>query len=300
MRQNALVVDGIGRRFAWTEWGDADNPSILLCVHGLTRSGRDFDPIAESLSEHYRVVCVDVAGRGASDPIRSGDYSFPIYLEDVNRLLSHLQPRALDWLGTSMGGLIAIAYAVTANSFPIRRLVLNDVGPEVPKTALLRIADYVGRKWVFPDLESAEQHFRKAYAPFAFRSDADWKWFTRISVRPCPAGGFEPAYDPAIGQAFSTEPVNLWPLWNSLGMPVLVVRGELSDVLLPAVAERMNECHPDMYLHEVKGVGHAPSLLYQDEIEPICSWLTGARSGFLSEPFSALENPEQGSGKFTV
>ncbi len=281
LRQYSLLING-ERRLAWTEWGDPSNPDLLLCVHGLTRSGRDFDRIAQALSDRFRVACIDVAGRGLSDPVPGDRYTLETYVADAACLLERLQPASLSWLGTSMGGLIGLAYTVAApaGSPAIERLIINDVGPEVPRAALGRIAEYVGHHWKFPDMESAEAHIRRAYEPFRLRSDEDWRWFTRISVRHTDDGAYVPAYDPAISDQFAaaaaSKPVeNSWPIWDALTMPVLLLRGELSDVLTEPIAREMLARRPETDLHLIPGVGHAPPLLYENEIIPVRNWMIG-------------------------
>lgn len=286
MRERHLAVDGGGRRIAWTEWGDPGNPAVLLCVHGLTRSGRDFDALARVLQDGWRVVCPDVAGRRRSGHLPPDRYRIDTYVADAAALVRALRPATLDWVGTSMGGLIALGYAAAQpeGAPPIRRLVLNDVGPEVPRAALDRIGEYVGRDWTFPDIAAAENHVRAAYAPFGLRSDADWRWFTEAGVRALPGGGYAFAYDPAIGDAFRTgpppEPAAGWALWDALELPVLVLQGERSDVLPDGIAGRMARSGPRAHRHVVRGVGHAPSLLYPDETGPV--------EGFLREGARAL------------
>lgn len=279
MREETFTIDDTGRRLAWTEWGERDNPAMLLCVHGLTRSGRDFDRLAPHFADAWRVVCIDVAGRGRSDPLPPERYGFHTYAADVAMLMEHLKPATLDWIGTSMGGIISLIYATSAKppAPPIRRLVLNDVGPEIPDAALERIGDYVGRDWRFTDAADAEEHLREVYAPFAFRSDEDWRWFVEMSVSAAPDGGYVPRYDPRIGEAFrntpKADPAAGWALWDMLTLPVLVVQGEESDVLPDRIAEAMERRGPCARRHIVPRTGHAPPLIYPDEIGPIEAFL---------------------------
>ena len=174
-------------RIAYLEWGDPDNERVLVCVHGLTRCARDFDKLAAALSEHYRIVCPDVAGRGDSewllDPML---YQLPQYVGDMVTLIARLDVEDVDWLGTSMGGLIGMALAVQSGT-PVRKLVINDAGPVVSKASLERIATYVGMAPVFPDMVAAEQYVRKVCATFGQHTDAEWRfsprsWFARAGT----------------------------------------------------------------------------------------------------------------------
>ncbi len=268
-------------RLAYREWGAADAERTAVCVHGLTRSGRDFDALAAHLaSAGWRVVCPDVAGRGESDWLRNpADYGYPQYLQDMNALLARLQVDEVDWVGTSMGGLIGMMLAAQPGGQPIRRLVVNDVGPLIPKAALERIAEYVGREWVFADLAEADKHLRKAYATFGDLSEAQWRKLIGDSLRERPGGGYIPNYDPRIGDAFVAGPledVDIWPVWDSISCPVLLLRGLFSDLLSANTAAQMTLRGPQATLVEVPEAGHAPALLSRAEVETIRLWLEGA------------------------
>ena len=189
-------------RLVYTEWGDATAPRTLICVHGLTRNGRDFDRLAAALSERYRVICPDVPGRGRSDWLPAADYTIAQYLADMTVLIARLGAVDVDWLGTSMGGLIGMQLAAAAQS-PVRRLILNDIGPFIPKAALARIGDYVGKDPHFASLDELEAYLRKIHAPFGPMTDQDWRHLALQGYRRRENGGFGLAYDPAIGRAFS-------------------------------------------------------------------------------------------------
>jgi pimeloyl-ACP methyl ester carboxylesterase len=265
-------------RVAYTEWGDPSNRRILVCVHGLTRQGRDFDALATALGGTYRVACPDVAGRGRSDwLLHREDYGYPLYLADMASLIARLGVDEVDWVGTSMGGLIGLMLAAQPNS-PIRRLVLNDVGPFVPKAALARLAAYVGADPRFASLAEAEAYLRRVHAPFGPLDDAQWRHMAEHSVRRGPGGGFALHYDPAIAEPFlrdDLQDVDLWPLWNAVRCPVLVVRGSESDLLLPETAQRMLTEGPEAELVEIPGVGHAPALMSDEQIGYVRQWLLG-------------------------
>lgn len=262
---------------AYLEWGPVRADRTVICVHGLTRNGRDFDHLALRLAEKgWRVVCPDVVGRGSSDWLSNGMlYGYPQYLADLTTLLARLDCEAVDWVGTSMGGLIGMMLAARHKS-AIRSLILNDVGPLIPAEALKRIGDYIGQEKRFADVVDAEKHLRRIHAPFGTLTDEQWLHLARHSVRPLDGGGFALAYDPAISAAFSvpiTADVDLWAEWDNVTCPVLVLRGESSDLLLPETADRMGQRKLPTTVLSVKGCGHAPALMSDDQIAPIVEWI---------------------------
>lgn len=264
-------------RVAYTEWGKRENPCVLVCVHGLTRNGRDFDSLAATLAGEYRVVCPDVVGRGASDWLADkNDYGYPQYLNDMAALLAHLNADIVHWVGTSMGGLIGMMLAAQPGT-PLTRLVMNDVGPFIPAPALERIAAYVGLDPKFASLEELDGYLREVYAPFGPFTDTQWQGLVRSSVRKLDDGRVALAYDPGIAQpirAMPREDVDLWSVWSGVQCPVLVIRGERSDVLTAEVAERMAASGPRVRLEVRPGIGHAPSLMSEDQIALISDWLS--------------------------
>lgn len=258
-------------RMRYFDWGDAGNPRVLVCVHGLTRNARDFDEIARALSAHYRVVCPDIAGRGRSDWLADpAGYALPQYVADIMVLLARLDVAQVDWLGTSMGGLIGMAIAAQQRS-PIRRLLLNDVGPLIAPESLRRIGEYVGRAPHFASPDEAEKYIRAVSAPFGPLTDAHWRALTESSIRQRADGQWEMVYDPAIGEPFRVafafaQPIDLWPLYDAIRCPTLVVRGAESDLLTPATFAEMGRRGPRARLAEVPGVGHAPMFLDAGQI----------------------------------
>ncbi len=196
-----LARDGSVHRMVYYEWGEADNPEVVVCVHGLTRTGRDFDVLAHRLARRFRVVCPDIVGRGLSDWLGpKSDYGIPQYLSDITTLLGKLRPRRLLWVGTSMGGILGMALAAQPGSL-IDRLVLNDVGGEIAAAALQRIGSYVGAAHRFASLTQAEAHVRKIHAGFGPLTDAQWRHLTWHSVRQEVDGRWVLRYDPAIAVA---------------------------------------------------------------------------------------------------
>ena len=265
-------------RLAYWEWPGPTNARTLLCVHGLTRNGRDFDTLAQALSAHYRVVCPDIPGRGKSDwLVHPADYAYPVYVADMAALIARLDVEEVDWVGTSMGGLIGIVLAALPGA-PIRRLVINDVGPLIAKEGLERIASYVGQDPSFGDAAALEGELRRLAATFGPLTDAQWRHLATISTRRKADGSLGFAYDPAIGDAFRSAPaadVDLWPSWDAIRCPTLVLRGAQSDLLRPADAEAMTRRGPKAKLVEFAGIGHAPALMADDQIAAIRDFLLG-------------------------
>ena len=265
-------------RMVYSEWGDPANPRVLLCVHGLTRNGRDFDVLANALAEDYRVVCPDVVGRGRSDRLPfSDDYALPVYANDIMTLIARLGVESVHWLGTSMGGLIGMFLASLPGS-PITRLVLNDVGPVIAVDALQRIGEYLGKAPDFPDLAQAEAYVRTVCAPFGALTDAQWRYMTAVGTRPKADGGFEMNYDPAIALPYQkafleAKEISLWPMYEAIRCPALVVRGAQSDILLRDTALEMTTRGPKATLVEVPAVGHAPMFLEEAQVRIVQDFL---------------------------
>ncbi|WP_332671173.1 alpha/beta fold hydrolase [Aromatoleum sp.] len=263
-------------RMAYTEWGRPTHRKVLVCAHGLTRNGRDFDFLAQALADEYRVVCPDVVGRGRSDWLGvKTDYGFPLYVSDMVTLLARLDADTVHWLGTSMGGIIGMLLAGLPHT-PVSRLVLNDVGPIVTAVSLQRIGEYVGRAPKFPTMAAAEAWIREASAPFGALSDAQWRHLTQYSVRPV-EGGFAMVYDPGIGDVFRTTPivtdVDLWDAYNAVRCPTLVIRGAESDLLEAETVAMMAKTGPQARTVEIPGVGHAPVLMDDAQIAVVRDFL---------------------------
>ncbi|WP_420225161.1 alpha/beta fold hydrolase [Pigmentiphaga litoralis] len=302
-------------RMAYWEWGDPDNPAVLICVHGLTRSGRDFDRLARRLSSRYRVVCPDIVGRGQSDWLSDpAYYVIPQYVSDMLPLLAALGGRTVHWFGTSLGGLIGMSLASLAGT-PITRLVLNDVGPRLAPDALMRIGQYVGKAGDFPSREAGLDYLSVVSAAFGPHTPEAWRELNEYILVPAdaaqgrtqrgnptslvaaiPAGtpAATPAsqeappawrlhYDPAIAVAFKpmAPPVAmaaemmLWKAFDAIHCPTLIVRGEQSDLLSAATAAEMTTRNPNAQVVEIAGVGHAPTFMSDDQIAIAENFLTG-------------------------
>lgn len=279
LRRNAVLCaspSGL-HRLAYVEWGDAGNPHVLVCVHGLTRCARDFDQLARSLADRYRVVCPDMPGRGESDWLANPmDYATPTYVNSVVTLIARLGVKTVDWVGTSMGGLIGMALA-SLDRTPVRRLVLNEAGPLVMAQALDRIGTYVGKAPPFPDFDAALRYVRTVSAPFGPHTDDEWRFLTEHVVRRQPDGTFRVHYDPALAAPFDAQAphkdLELWPVWDRIKCPTLVIRGELSDLLARATVARMRTTGPRAEAAEFAGVGHAPTLMHDDQVAVVREFL---------------------------
>ncbi len=264
-------------RIAYLEWGEPDNPQVLVCVHGLTRCARDFNNLARALSDRYRVVCPDVAGRGDSDWLADPMlYANPQYVADMVTLIARLDVEQVHWVGTSMGGLIGMALASQKDS-PVTKLVLNDAGPVIGKAALERIATYVGKWPPLPTVQAAEQLVRAVAAPFGPHTDEEWRFLTEVVVRKNADGSYRFHYDPKIAERFRKDipegDLEVWPVWDVVRCPTMVIRGAQSDLLSKETAEQMTRRGPKAKLVELPGIGHAPTLMHDDQIGIVRNFL---------------------------
>lgn len=270
-----LSPHGFGRMH-YTEWGDPACDEVVMCVHGLTRNGRDFDALAQELSGRFRVICPDMPGRGKSDWLRDpNDYVFATYVGALTALIARADPRSLSWVGTSMGGLLGIVLAGQPGS-PITRLVVNDVGPVIETSALQRIGTYLGANPVFATFAELEAHIRSVSAPFGPLTDAQWRQLSETTARQLPDGQWAINYDPGIGipfRAAQDQSALLWALWDAIICPTLLLRGALSDLLSPATAKEMAARGPMPELVEFPGIGHAPMMLDATQIAPVAAFL---------------------------
>lgn len=283
MREHMLSCRGPHgtHKMAYAEWGDPDNPEVLFCVHGLTRNSRDFDFLAEAMLDRYRVICPDVVGRGRSTWLaRADDYGFPLYVSDMRALMAHIGANRVDWVGTSMGGLIGMMIA-SQTPDAIRRLVLNDVGPLLTAQSLKRIGQYTGNAPLFNSVAEAEAYVRLVSAPFGHLTDAQWRHLTVYSVRERPDGKYEMNYDPAIGEpfrrAFVYTDLDLWPVYDAITCPTLVIHGVQSDLLTADTVKAMTQRGPRARAVEIPEVGHAPVLMDDAQIRIVREFLLDPR-----------------------
>lgn len=258
------------------EWGDPKNQNVLLCVHGLTRNGRDFDFLARALSHRYRVLCPDMPGRGQSDWLSPpAAYNPGQYVSDIQHMLNRLNIERVDWVGTSMGGIIGmIAAGLTPDR--IRKMVLNDIGAMIPKAALERLKLYVGQLMRFPSRQAMESGLREVLAPWGMTESWQWRHVVEHSLRELADGSWEFTYDPAIAQAFvgaqELKDADLSHVWNAVQCPILLLRGAESDLLLHDTAVQM-AARENVTLVEIPHTGHAPHLMSDEQIKLIVDWL---------------------------
>ena len=287
-------------RMAYWEWGDPANPRVLLCVHGLTRTGRDFDRLARCLADEYRIVCPDLVGRGQSDWLANpAYYTVPQYVADLVTLVARLSPQTLHWVGTSLGGLVGMALGGTAvlaarahrpvsgahllapdAGLHIDKIVLNDVGPRINPPSLARIGQYAGQPARFSSFAAARDYVREVSAQFGPHTDEQWDELTQhVYVKEDDA--WVKHYDLGIGVSLGqSNPMAmmageqlLWQAYDALDCPILILRGDESDLLTPETVRQMLARNSHARLHEVPGVGHAPTLMHDSQIEPVVRFL---------------------------
>ena len=262
-------------KISYTKWGSGQR--LLVCIHGLTRNGRDFDWLAEALSPYYTVICPDIPGRGQSEWLTDPKlYNNNYYVEVTSSLVKSLGFEQVDWVGTSMGGLMGMIAAATQPKL-IRKMVLNDIGPFISAEGMRRIATYIKDEVKFPTQEAAQQRFREIFAPFKIEKEEDWQHFFQYGFRAVD-GGFSFNHDPAIGSVFKDEKgqiitlqeFDLWRIWDAINIPMLVLRGEKSDILSSEVAQRMAG---KAKLAEFAGFGHVPPLVNEEQISTVKEFL---------------------------
>lgn len=267
-------------RMAYWEWGDPANRRVLVCVHGLSRQGRDFDTLSAALRGHYRVVCPDVVGRGQSewlaDPM---GYAIPAYVADMVTLLARLDADVVDWVGTSMGGLIGLGVSALPKS-PVRRLVLNDVGPVIEPASLARIGTYLGQPAHWDSEQQAADALWALSQGFGPHTREQWLALTRPQLQP-DGSGYKPRCDPAIAVPFrmitpelaKLGEAALWQAYDSLRLPTLLLCGAESDLLSAATAQTMMQRGPRARLVQFAGVGHAPTMVADDQVRAVSEFL---------------------------
>lgn len=267
-----------GREIHYTEWG-AEHADTVIAWHGLARTGRDMDDIAEHLAQRWRVLCPDTIGRGLSQwsPEPEREYCLAFYVKLAVAFVDQLGIDRCHWLGTSMGGAIGTRAAAGPLRGRIRRLVLNDNGPQLAPAAIERIRTYAGAPAAFATVTELEQYFRTVYKPFGWLSDAQWRRLTETSVRRLPDGRVTPHYDPAMVMQFThhENDYDLWDAWDTLDLPVLCLRGEHSDLLLRETADAMRSRGPRSVVVEIEGCGHAPALNTPEQFALVERFLAG-------------------------
>ena len=267
-----------GREIHYTQWG-AEHSSTVIAWHGLARTGRDMDEIAAHLASRFRVICPDTIGRGLSQwsPAPEKEYCLDFYARLAVSLIGQLGIRDLHWLGTSMGGAIGIKLAAGALKGRIRRLVLNDIGPELGESAVNRIRSYAGNPPQFDRVSALEKYFRDVYKPYGWLSDDQWRRLAETSVRRTAEGKVTPHYDPNMVMQFTAHPSDYdqWAAWDAIDVPTLCLRGETSDLLLPEIAETMRSRGPRAVVVTIPGCGHAPALNVPDQFALVERFFNG-------------------------
>ena len=257
-----LGRDGF-HRIAYRAWGDPGNDRVLICVHGLSRNRNDFDPLATALEGDYRILALDMPGRGASDWLDDKEaYGVPLYLQVSAAAIARSRARQVDWVGTSMGGIIGMHLAAKANT-PIRKLVINDIGPHVPAEGRRGNQKTFGADPRFATIDDAVAYTRETRAAFGPMGDADWRQVTEVSLRQLDDGSYALHYDPGLAVTAKREPVQaieMWDVWDRISCPTLTIWGTESELLVAADVEQMKVRGPASRIVEVPGVGHAPPL----------------------------------------
>jgi len=267
-----------GREIHYTEWGSA-NAEAVVAWHGLARTGRDMDDIAAHLAGRYRVVCPDTIGRGLSQwsPAPEREYCLDFYARIAVSLMKEIRIEKCHWIGTSMGGALGIRLAAGALRGRIRRLVLNDIGPQLGPAAVERIRAYAGKPPAFDRMSELEAYFRTIYRPFGPLSDAQWRRLAEISARRTADGRVTPHYDPNMVMQFEHHPTDYdqWAAYDAIDVPTLCLRGESSDLLLPEVADEMRRRGPRAEVVTIVGCGHAPALNVPEQFALVERFLDG-------------------------
>ena len=288
-----MLGHGGFRKLSYAEWGPETAERTVICLHGVSRTGRDFDVLASALAaEGMRVVAPDLPGRGRSEWLaKPAHYTDRAYTGALSTLISRLDVEQVDWIGTSLGGHIGMLMAAEHAS-PIRRLVLNDFGARVSASALRRIGAYLGKRWRFASVDELEAHLREIHAPFGQLTDAQWRHLAVHSATPDAAGGVRFHFDPAIGARFGIPiylDVVLWQLWDKIDCQVMVLRGEDSDLLSEATTQEMLARGPaaaagKVTVVEVPGCGHAPALMDATQVSIIRDFLFSAEQRTVRQP----------------
>jgi pimeloyl-ACP methyl ester carboxylesterase len=273
---HSTYINAAGHEMHVTEWGDRQNPALVMW-HGLARTGRDFDEAAEALSDTYFVLCPDTLGRGLSAWAKNPetDYSYRTYGDMALAMLDRYGIGGMRWIGTSMGGLLGVALAGGRLKGRIGHLVINDIGPEIQTEGIGRIADYVGHPPVYDTVGEMETWLRANYAQFGANSEAFWRRMADTSARRTDDGRVTVHYDPKIAEQLSRpeEGLDLWKAYDAIGARTLILRGANSDVLAPAVAEKMQKRGPKPALEVLPGYGHAPTITSAYELALVRKFL---------------------------
>jgi pimeloyl-ACP methyl ester carboxylesterase len=261
----------------YKEWGDVHNSNALFCAHGLTRNSGDFDYFCNRMQEHYHVICPDMPGRGRSEWLDKDEYDYTVYMADAAALIAKLGAKKLDWVGTSMGGLMGMILASQPNT-PIRKLVINDVGPFASRESQLNIIRYAGNDERFNTFEEVLAYFKNLYAAWGAVPEDQWINIARQSSMQLDDGTYALAYDPAIMGQLKANPdeikdISIWPVFEAIQIPILLLHGAESTILPTSLAEEMKQRNKNLEVIDFPGIGHAPSLTNDDQVKLIRDWL---------------------------
>ena len=263
-------------KLAFLDWNGSASDTVV-CMHGLISNAHDFDYLAEKLAENFRIISIDMPGRGDSDWFEDKSlYQYPVYIADIFALLKSLGIKEVDWIGTSMGGVAGMAIAAD-HSHIIKSLILNDIGPEIPGKALAKMRKYVGMSPAFPNFTAAKKHLQMIYKNFGVVDDAHWEHLTEHTTFIDDTGAYRLKYDPQIAQTFTVdvdnpEDIVFWDIWDKITCPTLLIHGIESDILLQSTVDKMSSRH-NMDLYKMHDAGHAPALFDSEEIDYIYEWL---------------------------
>ncbi|HEY8102375.1 MAG TPA: alpha/beta hydrolase [Burkholderiaceae bacterium] len=261
----------------YKEWGDIHNQNALFCAHGLTRNSGDFDYFCSKMEEHYHIICPDMPGRGQSDWLAKDEYHYSVYMADAGTLIAQLGAKRLDWVGTSMGGLMGMILASQPNT-PIRKLVINDVGPFASRASQLTIGKYAGNDERFNTFEEVTTYFKNLYAAWGNVSEDQWLSVAKQSSRVLEDGTYALAYDPAIvaplkGNVDALEDISIWPVYEAIQIPMLLLHGAESTIVPAALVEEMKQRNKNLEVVDFPGIGHAPSLMEDYQVNLVREWL---------------------------
>ncbi len=257
----------------YVEWGDLTSQKVVMCLHGFSRNGRDFDYLAQDLAERgYRVICPDMPGRGKSDWLQNPlDYNYPKHGSEIMTLLARLNVEQIDVVGTSMGGILGMVMSSFPHS-PLRKVVMNDVGPFIPSGPQQRIREYLGLYPTFKNKERAKSYMQQLIGPFGPFTPEQMDHAVLHGYFINPEGLYQLAYDPNILINFTGEDADLWAMWEKVSCPILLIRGEKSELLTLNCVDRMMQKQYVSYV-EFSGIGHAPALNTPEQIKTVVDWL---------------------------
>lgn len=261
----------------YLEWGDENNPNTVICVHGLARNCRDFDKVADKLSEKFRVIAIDMVGRGKSEWFKNKKlYNYPTYCQDILKFMDLLDLKKVHWLGSSMGGIIGMLLSAGYPKY-IKSLVLNDIGPFIPGKSVAKVAKYLSLNPAFDNFDDAKSYVKVMLSPFNI-PEHEFDYVTLNSTSMDSNGKYRLAFDPgvSIGMKLTTtrtKDLELWDYWNKINVPIMVIRGGKSNFLDKETFGTMLDTKKNIKLYSVPEAGHTPSLMEEDQINEIMGWL---------------------------